>query len=341
MKYIKYLGLALTSIVLLTVYACNNELDVLEDPRDIPVVYGFLSLTDTTQLIRIERAFVDRNIPAVELAGNADSIYYDESVQVSILNKTTETVHPLRRIDATNIGYVRDEGIFPTSPNILYQIENDELNLEIGTEYELRIERGENLPLVTATTNIVGESRVVRPLASNPVIDFSPIAPTTVRWRSADNAQIHDVVITFNYQERLAGEPFEDRSVDWLMGANINDNPNENIEEHQRDARDFYAFLSTSIPVDPLLTRRVVSLEVTINSGNDQLLEFQRIGQANLSITATQDVPVFTNVFESDTIPLRGLFGSSFRTTLEDVRLSPGSLDSLFDGSLTRDLNFQ
>ena len=341
MEKIKYIGLAWLGAILLTFSACDNELNVLEDPRDIPVVYGFLSSTDSTQLIRIEKAFVDPNVSALDLASDPNSIYYDESVQVTIVNMATGSVHDVNRIDATDIGYVRDQGIFATSPNILYQVENDELNLEVGTEYQLRIDRGEDFAPVTAVTNIVGESRVVRPLPSNPVIDFSYIAPTVVRWRTGENAQIHDVVIVFNYQERLPGEDFVDKSVEWLMGSNLADNPNETVEEFERNANDFYAFLSNTIPVDPNLTRRVVDLEVVINSGNDQLLEFLRIGEANLSITATQDIPVYTNVFESDTIALRGIFSSSYSTSLTGVRLSPGSLDSLFIGSLTGPLNFQ
>jgi len=341
MEKMKYLGIAWISILLFSFSACDNELNVLEDPRDIPIVYGFLSSTDTTQLIRIEKAFVNPGISAIELAGDSNAIYYDETVNVTISNLNTGTVHNVNRIDATNIGYIRDEGVFSSSPNILYQIENDVLNLEVGTEYELIIDRGDDFPPVTAVTNIVGESRVVRPLPSNPVIDFSYFAPTKVRWRTGENAQIHDVVIVFNYQERLPGEDFEDKSVEWLMGANLADNPNESVEEHERNAIDFYSFLANAIPVDENLTRRVVDLEVVINSGNNELLEFLRISEANLSITATQDIPVYTNIYESDTIPLRGIFSSSFKTSLDGVRLSPGSLDSLFTGSLTGPLNFQ
>jgi len=343
MNSVKYIGLTLVASLLLSLSACDNELNVLEDPRDIPVVYGFLSLTDTIQLLRIEKAFVDKNVSAIELAANPEAIYYDESVEVSLFNKNKQTLHFLNRIDATNIGYTRDEGVFATSPNILYQIDNDELNLEVGDEYELRIDRGENFPLVTATTNIVGESRFTRPMASSndPVISFVYIAPTQVRWRTAENAKIHDIVLKFNYQERLPGEPFVDRSVEWLMGKNLIDDVNASLEEHQRDARDFYGFLANSIPVDDNLIRRFVDIEMKAISGNNQLLEFLRIGQANLSITSTQDIPVYTNVFESDTIPLRGVFGSIYETNLTGVGLGPTTIDSLIEGSLTRKLNFQ
>ena len=68
-------------ILLLCVFAfamvsCDNELDTIEEYKDIPVVYGFISLSDTAQYIRIERAFVDPNQSALDLAQNPDSLYY-------------------------------------------------------------------------------------------------------------------------------------------------------------------------------------------------------------------------------------------------------------------------
>ena len=57
--------------------ACDNELELIEDWKDIPIVYAILDPADTAHYIRVEKAFVDNEISGFELAGNPDSIYYE------------------------------------------------------------------------------------------------------------------------------------------------------------------------------------------------------------------------------------------------------------------------
>ncbi|NNL93551.1 MAG: hypothetical protein HKO66_15020, partial [Saprospiraceae bacterium] len=79
MKYIFGLILAAAFI------SCDNELNVVEDFKDIPVVYGFISMSDTAQYIRVERAFIDETESALVLAQNPDSLYY-LNASVTLIN---------------------------------------------------------------------------------------------------------------------------------------------------------------------------------------------------------------------------------------------------------------
>lgn len=334
MKYV--LRLSLAAIFGILLFSCSNELDVIEASRDIPVVYGFLSMTQDTQFLRIERAFIDKDIPASDLAQNLDNLYYGDDVKVSIINLDNTEVHLLEKVDASQVGYVREEGIFLTEPNILYQIASNDLNLDPDSNYQLEIERTSDDSVVTAQTKLVGECRIIRPrpTATPRVVDFSPIAPTPFRWNSGDNASIYDVALEINYQERLPNEEYVVKKLLWNMGTNINDN-GESTQQHLQEADGFYNFLSNNIEVNSQMSRIMRDFRVIVTAGSIDLQKYLKIGQANLGITSTQDIPFHSNLSEG-----RGIFASTYETILDGVQLSPGSLDSLFNGSETKDLNF-
>ncbi len=63
MKWI--FGLIITAFLFT---ACDNELVVTDQWKDIPVVWGFLSKSDTAHYIRVEKAFLDPKISANVIA---------------------------------------------------------------------------------------------------------------------------------------------------------------------------------------------------------------------------------------------------------------------------------
>lgn len=330
------LAVVILSVSLFLFYSCDNTLDIIEESGEIPIVYGFLSPTDTIQFVRVERAFVDPNTSALELAKDPAVLYYDESVTVKIRNENTDTVYNLQRIDASAIGYPRESGIFPESPNILYAIHSDDIELNDEDGFILEIQLPNDAPLITARTRIVGESGITRPLEFDPVVDFSEISPAQFRWRTGPNAKVYDLYLKVNYQEREAGEDWVNKSINWVMATDLPDDFDENIEQYNQDAQGFFSFISRSIETDPNKLRRFVNMDLTVNGGTSELLEYQRVADANLGITSTQDVPTYTNISEG-----RGIFASTYSTVLQGVRISPATKDSLIEGRFTKDLNFQ
>ncbi len=325
MKYIMLLLIGLLS------FSCSNELNVIEEKKDIPIVYGFLAASDSTQYIRIERAFVDESISALDLAQIPDSLYYDQ-LDVSLLDETTGIEVNLNRIDGNIEGFPREEGAFAQDPNYLYKLDAGRLELNDSHIYQLKIIRGDNLPLVTASTNIVGESNLItpNPLSLNPVLDFDYVDKTTFSWGSGENAAIYDIFLNVNYDERPTGGVYEGRQFTWKVASNLT------TVSHRQDGREFYTKLASNLEADSNLERRFRGCEVIVVAGNAELQEYLRVGQANLGITSTQDVPIYTNLSEG-----RGIFASRFTTKLEEVKLTPKSLDSLANGSITKALNFR
>ena len=75
----------LFAIALIFFTACKDELNTVEGWKDIPVVYGLLSLNDTATYIRIEKAFVDPNKSAFDIAQIPDSLYYKDVKKMSAM----------------------------------------------------------------------------------------------------------------------------------------------------------------------------------------------------------------------------------------------------------------
>ncbi len=318
-------------LALLILSSCDNELNVLEEPKDIPVVYGFLSLSTEDQYIRVERAFVDENTSALELAQDANNLYYPETATVTITDLTTQEEFLLDRVDGSQLGILREDGLFATEPNILYRLSRTQTELQADHLYQFTLNRGDGLPLVTDTTELVSNIRFIspNPLQSTPTIDFKFLNSTDIKWREGTNAAIYDVVMDFNYQERTNNSSFVDKSVRWEIAELLT------INEFSPSGIDFYNFLLSEIGVDENVTRRFVDIDMTVVGGNQDLFEYLTIANANLGITSTQDVPFYQDLSEG-----RGIFGSKFTATLSGVKLSPGSQDSLVNGTITAPLNF-
>ena len=124
----------------LLIVSCDNELDIIEARKDIPVVYGFISLSDTAQYIRLEKAFVDETTSALVIAQDPDSLYYDDAT-VELVRTSNGASFALEMVDGKLEGYSREEGAFAQSPNYLYKIRTADIALEGDQEYTLRISR--------------------------------------------------------------------------------------------------------------------------------------------------------------------------------------------------------
>lgn len=322
--------LALLLFPILLFLSCDNELDAIEDPKDIPIIYGVMSLSDTAQYIRIERAFIDPMTSALVLAMNPDSLYYSD-IDVSIVSSNGQQVS-LTRVNGNDEGFPREEGAFPQDPNYLYKVKSSELNLNENDVYTLEVQRPNELPLVTAQTNLVGESKFIVPIAvagNQPKLDFNYVNPTRIKWREGANASLYDVSLLINISESQNGQDLT-KQLKWTIANGVETN------EINKDGQDFYAFIAGALEKNSGISRKFQGIDILIEGGNSELLEFLRISQANLGITSTQDIPNYTNLSEG-----RGIFASKYSNYLYGVDLSLVSFDSLKNGQLTRELNFE
>ncbi|MEM1319849.1 MAG: hypothetical protein AAGG75_06300 [Bacteroidota bacterium] len=339
MKKLPHLLLLLVLVFLGS--ACSNDFDLVDEWQDIPIVYGLLSPQDEAHYIRVEKAFLDPETSALVIAQNPDSLYY-QNAAVQLENLVTGEIIDLERVDGNEEGLEREEGIFATSPNYLYKFTlGPDERLEGGSRYRLTINRGDNLPLVTAETTILEDFSTTRPNMVRPLEWADYNTTQKVLWRAEPNAFIFDVRLLIHIQEEDPNNPSEliPRTLDWLVVKNLR--KDESVDGTQQlrleiSGRDFYNFIGAELSDGANVRRFFVSYDYVIDAGGVELRDFLDLGNANTGITSSQIIPTYTNLSEG-----RGLFTSRNSFTFEGFTLTSNSLDSLKFGEFTKDLNFQ
>lgn len=324
------------AISILINYACSNEFDLIEDWQDIPVVYGLLSPADTAHYIRVEKAFIDPSTSALDIAQIPDSLYY-EDISVEIEKVATEERFTLTRVDGNQEGYVRESGIFADAPNYLYKVKlNDADELEGGATYRLIVNRGDDLPEVTAETIIVGDMTIATPVTT---VKFENGRTTNFRWNVGDDVLFFDLTLRLNYLENTEADPnvFVDKTIEWPIARNIlKDDIGAFGEYKNADGEDFFRFIANELRDAPDRIRDFKTIDMVVTGGDQNLFDYVNIGQANTGITSSQEIPSFTNLSEGI-----GLFGSTNRVEKIGLTLTTETEDSLRFGIHTKDLNFQ
>ena len=333
-------------VFLLLGNSCSNEIDLTSDWIDVPIVYGLLSKTDSIHYIRIEKAFLDDNRSALDIAQIPDSVYYpNASVEIKKLNSSDAPL-VFEKVDAALEGYEREDGVFATSPNYIYKmILPDGESLEAGTDYELTLDRGENFPIVTAQTTIISDIEVTAPKIpdlSTPLNwgDFG--WELKIRWRAKAPTAFFDVVMLVHIEEYNVNNPTEPEliTLEWLLKKNqlSSGASNNGIISMSMSvpAENFYRFISAKLDSKPGVYRKFKDMDLLIRSGGPEFLEFIQLRQVNFGITSTQVIPEYSNLSTG-----LGIFSSRNKILLEGYQVTNGTIDSLIDCDWTRDLNFQ
>lgn len=322
--------------------SCSNDLDLNADWQDIPIVYGIIDINDENHYIRIEKAFLDPNTSAVEVAQIADSIYYD-NISVSIQVNGNQTVN-LVKVNGEDEGIFKEPGAFANTPNILYKISQADANFQPGDVLDLMINRGDNLPVITAQTTVVGSADVRTPGTTfggeKKPIFFKNSPPTTILWNASEFAPVYDLKLRFTYEEYLITSPGQRESFTIVMDIDKeleNDGGTSSVGVSGVQgirASTFFAFLASNIPVKENYQRVFEQIDIQVTGGSQEIQETFNILNANTGITSSQDIPIYTNLSEG-----RGIFAS--RNMILDTReISDLNRDSLANGILTMPLNF-
>jgi len=324
-------------IILLTIlYSCSNDLVLTGEYQDIPIVYGLLSPVDTAQYIRVERAFIDPEVSAIEIAQNPDSIYY-ENATVKLIREADGTEYLLERVDGALEGYPREDGAFATNPNYLYKIRSSEMPLIGGEKIQINISRGDNFSDVTATTTLIDPPLITQPSGVS-ILSIVPDKVIRFSWLTNETTFIYDLQLHFRYLEKDLAVPnstFEERTVVWDVRTGIPNPQSGAVVELEIGGEEFYSFLSGNITPGENFDRRPLNADVIVLIGGEELASFQAVAGANLGITSSQDIPIFTNLSEG-----RGIFSSRSMQSRLELELSPPMLDSLRMSPTVEGLNF-
>lgn len=322
---------------------CSNEFDLVAEAEDIPVVYGLISRADTAHYIRIERAFVDPEISALEIAQRPDSLYYPNlGVRIERVNNTSES-WTLTRVDGADEGYPRQSGVFANEPNWLYKFKLAPGEELVGGEtYRLIIDRGDNFPAITAEAVIVSDIRISQPVTVKPQNwvygDDINASNADISWRFQPDARFFDLKIRINIDRINLDDPDnpEDLSLIWTVTKNIKTDGDSRGERFRIPSVGLYQYIGSQLTAESNVEYDFKSYDYIIEGGGQELLDYINIGQANTGITSSQIVSNFTNLSEG-----LGVFSSRNSVSFDGFDLNSQSLDSLRRGVFTGDLKFR
>ena len=331
-----------SALIIIGFSNCSNDFDLTTGGTNSPVVYGFLSPKDTATYIRVERAFVDEGTSALVLSQRPEELFF-EDIEVTL--SSGGNTFTLNRVDGADEGLPRDPGIFVSSPNFLYKLvlPPGESFTE-GDDYELTIiDNISDTVITNVTTTIVDEPVILFPEEGDDFSWTSSIEEQNdifTQWRrDIDNAVIFDVRVRINYLEAIDGD------INNLVAKSAIFSVNENIEPESEDetlvdidvlAIDILGGIGATVDPTGPGPRIFQDLEIIVDAGSQDLLDFINIGQANTGLTGATVAPIFSNIPGGF-----GLFSSRNSTSVGGLILESEGLDSLLEGRFTRQLNFQ
>lgn len=337
--------------------SCTEKLDIAAPYKNITVVYGLLNRADTAHYIRIQKAFMDENQSAVDMAKVADSSFYN-ALDVLVKEITpsgvvNDTFH-LRKVDLALERYAKDSGAFFNSPHYAYKFKHI-----LDTNYQYRV--------VITNTRTGNVDSAVTPIITNMgpnytqfgVIEWqrSSVSFTKVYRENGDldessytviippNVGVAELILRFHWTDsNVVTKTAVKRHADFAQfaqkfGSFIPSPTSSNRFDLTTQNKNIYDFLkgTMGLPASADQYRYMDSCEMLLYVAGTEYLKYKDLNTNKGGITANEIRPTYTNIQGKDVL---GLF--STRSYIQKkMGISSITMDSLRSNSITRDLNIR
>jgi len=356
----KYLFLPLLFCSAFVFQNCESDFQVTSDWKEITIAYAILDANDTDHFIRIQKAFLDEETSALEIAEENDSLYHQGSLLVEMDEydedgdwRGKDTFKMVNVNDSTQFEFEKEAGTFANNPYFLYHIEK---KLFAGHKYNLKITTPTG-NVLRSETRLIGDFDIWRPNGTREIILFADrvsensiqqIVPYA-RWDRPEGAFISGLSIRFFYSEEI-NDVTTNKTLDWNIfdtkEVDINetsirynfdmmlDNRSTTANEYKNE---FFYFLAEEMEVNSFASRQIDSLNFIFSFGAESLYDYTQSIAAQQSGIAGggQGIKTFTNIENG-----LGLFTCRSSKTVYRLKLDSETRDSLYCNWLTRDLNF-
>lgn len=334
------------AVTTLHMSSCSEDFKIAAPYKDITVVYGMLQHGNNAHYIRIQKAFIDENKSALELAKIADSNFYkDIEVRMKVINGAGSVVENtiLRRVNMADEGLPKEPGTFFTEPSYAYKHDNL-LPTDPSYTFRLVITNKVTGNVDSATTRLIDSAptsfdifeftRNVYTInfqsnsaVSNYSLSFDRISP---------HARYLEGYIRFKYVTADNGVQ-KDSSFIWrftsLAVPEGQTKPKLEVTTNQ-----FLPIFKANIPpATATEVRYLDSADVFVWAADNNYYNYMLANQVQGGITADQVKPLYTTIQGKNVV---GMFGSRAMRTRFNVPISDLSLDSLKQSNITSDLRF-
>lgn len=321
--------------VVMALFSCSNDFDLTTDWKDIPIVYGIISLQDTAHYIRVEKAFLDPETDAVKSAAISDSLYYKDLV-VQLIKGNTNEVFELERVDGALEGYPKKSGVFADSPNYLYKIKADVINFSGGERATLKLIRGNGKDDIVTSCTVVDEVTEQSGKPGNHLA-FSFKTKTPLGFRPQRSGRIFDLSVLMRYREYNVNDPSNvvNKQIIIPIKKGILNESNEPQINYLYDGTNFFYYLRDHLETSEDIHRILRKFDYIVVGGGVEFADLAVLGEANYGATGSQELPVYTNIPGG-----LGIFSSIYTMRKQNLDLAIPTLQELRENDITKQLNF-
>ncbi|HCK21254.1 MAG TPA: hypothetical protein DHW15_03570 [Bacteroidetes bacterium] len=320
------------SVCILSVGGCNNDFVVTAPYEEKTFVTALIDVGDTLHYVRIHKAFAEEGVSPFTLLTDPDNNYYREQeleVWVEHWNgDILQQTFPFTYILGDTVGLPKDsDGIFESSPNVLYRYQGTMPDVGILRLFVHRIERGDTL---TASTIPVKSFNVLFPVPNQFGINLTDTGKITYACNYAENARIYDLVLRMHYNETDPGSgEVSSRYKDWVMFSNRLGNSTSGLGAvaFELRANTFYSFVRDAFKEEPFAVREFDRLTFQFYAGGVEMYLLYLNNVATLGFNELYATTLYSNIQGG-----YGIFSSRYLKEVDSVTLSVRSLDSLACG---------
>ncbi|MFM7015979.1 MAG: hypothetical protein ACKOX3_06580 [Bacteroidota bacterium] len=333
----------LTLTISILFYSCDNTLDILDEYKDTPIVYGLLNKNDTLHYVRIQKGFLGEG-NALLMAQYPDSIYYDTaSISVHIYStingSPNDTIVLYPSFDKTKV-----EGLFTDEKHRLYQLYLQDrstgslilkpfFKLKTDNKYQLEIKNKITGTTTVASTDLV-ESISQQSLFPSSKVNLASDYPFNVRIGSAKNGKVYGLIMRFKYKEFKPGAVVgTDKFIDYYLDNMLSTNTNGGQSLiFLIDGASFFSYLKQHLPKDPTVTRPIgyVAADFIFTVGTSDLYNYIQVNSPGNTVNY---IPEYTNLSNG-----KGVFTSRWSSTVSNMKFNTPTLDSLLYSHYTTGL---
>lgn len=341
----------LVLITLASVVSCDNDLDIIADWKDIPVVYGILNAQDSVHYVKLNKAFLGQG-DVISMAQEFDSLHYNqEEVGLRLIEYRIAAGQYIEtnfiEMEPTFNSVKPEEGIFSAPDQIIYKsdasINNERYySAHVYDKSSDTVIASNQLPI-----DVLSPIQIIKP---NPASALNLIPngnyPVTVEWPPLEGAALYELKIRFHYVEQQISNLSDTthKYIDWTFPYRL---PTSSItpESISLEADQFLNFLAVNIDENPNVYRQVkgmqitqatlshACLDITLMAAGQNLSTYILLNQNSNSLVT--DRPEFSNIDNGI-----GILSSRSFSVLKGVKINNFSNDEIAFNDITRHLNF-
>lgn len=335
--------------------SCDNDLDIIANWKDVPVVYGVLNAQDTTHYIKLNKAFLGQG-DVMMMAQEFDSLHYSEDViglrlieyKTSagqlVENKTIE-MEPTSDIP-------KPDGAFSSPTQVIYKT-NAQLNTNRFYAAEVyKIDTDSIIAFNAIPIDVLNSIQMTTPNPFSP-LNFVPNGfSSKAQWLSVEGGKLYELKIRFYYVEQQITDLSDTvhKHIDWIFPyrQSTSTNGGENMSI-TLDAQQFLNFLAVNIEEDPNVYRQVTGMlgvqgltgfsithscmDFTLLAAGEDLSTYLMLNENSSSIVV--DRPEYSNIENGV-----GILSSRTVDFVEGIKINNLSNDEIAFNELTKHLNF-